>query len=596
MASQFRGGSSKIRPTPALALPYLKLPPAASPIRPPPATPMRRRGWFQPLLRTVRREPLLLAFVPGAVIARIAFWAISNRMFEDGLTTITHARNVPLGLGLVNHPGEGHVHGFTSALGVLIPLAGELIHEGSGMFAIRVASLGAVCVALVYARLISRDLGLGAFPTAFVLAYIAFDQNMIFYGMAGMETQVAVAVILGGVYHVRRQDPVASGIWLGLAPLARPEFVLWVAPALAYLAFRNLRPAVRSAGIAAGIVAPWLVFTSAYYGSPIPNTIVAKSTVYPIPPLLNNGSPGPWLDWLAQQVIGHVALFLNHIEPFREVWNTADTPIPALVLIGIAVLVADFFVVGLLASRLVDGFWPVTVFLGLFLAYWTYFIPLNLYYDWYMPPFLVLVMLVVAIGLDRLGRAALSARPDRTATVRAATSRAVGVVLAVAFAIHMPWSFVLESKVQSIENQVRTQMALYLKSHVPPGQSVVSESAGYVSFYGDVKLYDYPGLTSTTSVRALKLLPPGRRDIADFIALLQPDWLVLRPWELDSFQQQFPAIAAEYEVDRVFELPGVPESDLSRPGGMTVSYGGLAEVDVDGKFIVLKRTSPPARQ
>src|SRR5262245_42705376 len=139
---------------------------------------------------------MLLAFIAGAVLARIAFWVVTNRMFEDGLTTITHARNVPLGLGLVHHVGEGHVHGLPSALGVLIPLVGELIHEGSGMFAMRVASLAAVCVALVYARLICRDLGLGAFPTAFVLAYLAFDQNMIFYGMSGMETQVAVAVIL----------------------------------------------------------------------------------------------------------------------------------------------------------------------------------------------------------------------------------------------------------------------------------------------------------------------------------------------------------------------------------------------------------------
>src|SRR5450756_3123872 len=208
--------------------------------------------------QAARRDPLLLAFMAAAVAARIAFWVISNRAFEDGLTTITHARNVPLGLGLVHHPGEGNVHGFTSAIGVLIPLVGELIHEGSGLLAMRLASLVAVCVALLYARLICRDIGLGPFPTAFVLAYLSFDQNNIFYGMSGMETQVAVAVILGGVYHVRRNDLVGSGIFLGLAPLTRPEFVLWVAPALLYLALRNARLAARVAAIAAAIILPWL--------------------------------------------------------------------------------------------------------------------------------------------------------------------------------------------------------------------------------------------------------------------------------------------------------------------------------------------------
>ena len=521
----------------------------------------------------------------GAVVARIAFWLMSNRMFEDGLTTITHARNVPLGLGLVHHAGEGNVHGFTSALGVLIPLAGELASKGSGIVAMRIASLIAVCIALVYARLICRDLALSAFPTAFVLAYLAFDQNMIFYGMAGMETQVAVAVILAGVYHVRRNDIVASGVWLGLAPLARPEFLLWVAPALAYLAVRNAKAAFRAAAISGAIVLPWVVFTFLYYGSPIPNTIVAKSTVNPTPPILAGGSPLPWIEWLTGQLAGHVALLLYHLEPFREVWSTAAAPLPGPVLVLIAVIAADLVVIGLWVSRRIPGFWPVTVFLALFFAYRVYFLPVLFYYDWYLPPFLALVIIVAAIGLQRVMEAAPRAVP---------AWRTLAGALALAFAMHMPFSFVVEAKVQSVEDQVRTPAAEYLRSTVRPGQSVVSESAGYIGYYGDVKLYDYPGLTSPTSVRALQSLPPDRRGVADLIDVLQPDWLVLRPWELDSLRQQYPDVAARYAVDRIFELPGVPESKLNADGACTVSFAGLAETDVDEKFIILRRVSAPA--
>jgi hypothetical protein len=525
----------------------------------------------------VRREPLLLAFIAGAVVARIAFWVISNRMFEDGLTTITHARNVPLGLGLVHHPGEGHVHGFTSALGVLIPLAGELVQEGSGMFTIRVASLAAVGAALVYARLICRDLGLGAFPTGFVLAYLAFDQNMIFYGMSGMETQVAVAILLAGVYHVRRHDLVASGIWLGLAPLARPEFLLWVVPALAYLAVHNRKRAAQAAAIAGAILVPWIVFTFLYYGSPIPNTVIAKSTAVPIPPILSGGSPVPWLGWLVSQLTGHVALLLYHLEPFREVWSTAAAPLPTPVLLIIAVITADLVVVGLWVSRRIPDFWPVIAFLALFFAYRVYFLPVLFYYDWYLPPFLALLMIVAGIGLQRF------------ATITPQSASVVAMVLAVAFAIHMPFSFVVEGKVQAVEDQVRTNAAKYIKTAVPSGQSVVSESAGYFGYYGDVKLYDYPGLTSPTSVHALQKLPPDRRDVEDLIAVLQPDWLVLRPWELDTLQKKFPSVAAMYQIDRVFELAGAPEAQLNANGASTVSFGGLAETDTDEKFIVLKR-------
>lgn len=522
---------------------------------------------------------MLLAFMAAAVLARLGFWVITNRMFEDGLTTITHARNVPLGLGLIHHVGEGNVHGFTSALGVLIPLLGELIREGSGMFAMRVASLVAVCVALVYARLICRDLSLGAFPTAFVLAYIAFDQNMIFYGMAGMETQVAVAVVLGGVYHVRRGDMVASGVWLGLAPLARPEFVLWVAPALAYLALRSVRRGLGSAGIAGAMVAPWVVFTSAYYGSPIPNTIVAKSTVSPIPSFLSDGSPLPWVQWLGAQLLGHVELLLIHLEPFHEVWSTAAAPIPGPILIAIAVVVADLFAVGLVASRRTQGWWPVLVFIGLFFAYRVYFIPVINYYDWYMPPFLALVMLVAAVGLQRIN------------DVRPAITRTLAVALALAFAIHIPFSFAVESQVQNVESQVRTNVAEYLKQTVPTGQSVTSESAGYVGFYGGVKLYDYPGLTSRTSVHALQALPPDRRDLAHLVAALRPDWLVLRPWELAALRREFPDVAAEYQEVRMFQMSGVPNDQLDVDGATTISFAGFSEIDVDEKFIVLKRAS-----
>ena len=523
---------------------------------------------------------MLPAFAAGAVAARLAFWLISNRMFEDGLTTITHARNVPLGLGLVHHAGEGNVHGFTSALGVLIPLAGELINEGSGNFAMRIASLVAVCVALVYARVICRDLGLRTFPTGFVLAYLAFDQNMIFYGMAGMETQVAVAVILGGVHHVRRNDLVASGIWLGLAPLARPEFLLWVAPALVYMAVRNWKRAAQAGAIAGAIVMPWIVFTFLYYGSPVPNTIVAKATVNPTPPIFADGSPLPWIGWLASQVAGHVALLLYHLEPFREVWSTASAPIPTPVLLAIAVVTADLFVIGIWVSRGIPGFWPITAFLALFFAYRVYFLPVLFYYDWYLPPFLALFMIVAAVGLQR----AMAVTPRASKTIAAA--------LAVAFAVHMPFSFVVEAKVQAVEDQVRTSAARYLATAVQPGQSVVSESAGYIGFYGHVKLYDYPGLTSPTSVHALQKLPPDKRDVADLIDVLRPDWLVLRPWELDSLRQKFPATASMYVVDRVFALPGVPDSRLDSDGATTVSFAGLSETDVDEKFIVLKRMAP----
>src|SRR3712207_4799692 len=75
---------------------------------------------------------LALAIV-GALGARLAFWLISGRIWEDALITVTHARNAVQGIGLTHHPGEPLTHGFTSALSVLIPLVGEALVAGSGV-------------------------------------------------------------------------------------------------------------------------------------------------------------------------------------------------------------------------------------------------------------------------------------------------------------------------------------------------------------------------------------------------------------------------------------------------------------------------------
>ena len=145
---------------------------------------------------------MLVGFIVVGLIARIVFWAVTDRKLDDAVITIKFDKNLADGFGLVHNLGEGHVQGFTSALSVLVPMPGELIWHGGGFFLIRLVSLACFALAAIYAYRIAGELGLGRWPTAFVLAYLALDQNQVFFGVAGMETQIAVAVLLGG--HVLR--------------------------------------------------------------------------------------------------------------------------------------------------------------------------------------------------------------------------------------------------------------------------------------------------------------------------------------------------------------------------------------------------------
>jgi hypothetical protein len=78
-------------------------------------------------------------------------WVYTDRVWEDALITIAHARSAWAGLGLIHHPGEAApVHGFTSALSVLIPLIGYPL--GLEMTLLRLSSVvgGALTVLLAY--------------------------------------------------------------------------------------------------------------------------------------------------------------------------------------------------------------------------------------------------------------------------------------------------------------------------------------------------------------------------------------------------------------------------------------------------------------
>ena len=221
----------------------------------------------------------------GALLASVAFWLYTERVWEDALITIQHARSAVHGLGLTHHPDEGRVHGFTSALSVLLPLLGEPF--GQGILVMRLCSLGAAAVTLYFAARIGQALRLTLAPLSFLLCYLAFDRSQIFYGMSGMESQVAVGILFASIYYVLIDDFLKSGVTFGLALLARPDFILWVIPAAITMLLRNRRLGMRSQLIALGIVAPWLLFTTVYYGSPMPHTILAKRAAYTQLPALS---------------------------------------------------------------------------------------------------------------------------------------------------------------------------------------------------------------------------------------------------------------------------------------------------------------------
>jgi hypothetical protein len=502
----------------------------------------------------------LLAFIGLAVLARLAFWLITDRVWEDALITVTHARNAVAGIGLTHHPGEPVTHGFTSAVSVLIPLAGEVVVKGSGIFVIRVASLLAAVATIVLADRICRRLGLGRWPTAAVLAYLALDQNQVFYGMAGMETQVAVAVLLWSVDAVMGGTVLRTGLSFGVALLTRPDFALWNALATFELAARDGRRTVRIVAIGALVVAPWIAFTTLYYGSPIPNTILAKSAhfVAPLPTALD---PGALAAWIGTAITDHVAAISLTFAPFYEDTLVVGAPLPLGLAYFVSVLVWMLAIVGAIRTWRIPGWRAAVVFAAAFSVYRITLLP-GAYFDWYVPPHTAILIILAGAGIHAL-------RPTPRFDPRPALAALVGVV----FAIHTPFSLGLERKVQTdVEVGVRTTVGQRLAGLIRPGETLATESAGYYEFYSNATMLDYPGLTSVRAREAIAALPRDQRTIFDFLDAVEADWLALRPAEWAGLEVLYPATAARYElVDTVsspdgsivFDPRGRPRMDFS---------------------------------
>lgn len=528
------------------------------------------RRWERAIAFT-RESPEVVLAMLGALAARAVFWQTTHRMFEDGLITITHARNAVEGLGLTSHPGEGHVHGFTSAISVLVPLLGELVKAGGGGFvAIRLASMASVLIAIYAAHLIGRELKHSRWAMLFPLAYLAFDQNQIFYGMSGMETEMAVAILLVSVLVVMRQRLVLSGAMFGLCVLVRPDFVLFVVPAFMYLAWprrRQLRALLSTVGTAVAVAGPWFVFTTVYYGSPIPRTIGAKLNRYFDPPSFAAG-PGAWISYAWDQLQHAGAPLWHAFTPFLEDGLILRGPVSSWLLGDIAFVFIGLALVGAWRLRRDPRAIPIWSYAIIFFAYRVLVLPPE-YYEWYMGPFMALMALLAASGLTGLR---LRIGP-RVAVVAAGG-------LALAFAAHMPYTFPLEANVQNqVEDKVRKPLGLWLRDHVPPGQSVTSESAGYIGWYGRVKLYDYPGLTSPTAYDALARVGHARNNIYTLIGAVRPDWIVFRPSELAGFAAYEPAVAAQYHPVIEFKVA---------PGSVDLTRGGVTYINIDTDFVVLR--------
>ena len=400
------------------------------------------------------------------------------------------------------------------------------------------------------------------------------------WGMAGMETQLAIVAYLYSIYCMMRGSQWQKGLSLGFALLVRPDAVIWVLIACAIEIWRarsarawtNLIPVFSGLAL---IYAPWLIFTTLYYGSPIPNTIVAKSLGYRS--VLREFRHTTLL--MKFEMLWHrLYLALGSLGPgyggngtgLEPLW---DNHVISILMTLLAVIGAIFA----LRKRHTEA-----LLLFAFVAAYTFYLTLllSVNFGWYAAPLTAAAVIGSLYGLWHIVRS--------FATEPAAERMAgwAGVAYIAAIVSVLPFTFRSDKSIQQfIELDVRKQMGLYLKNVSLPTDTIASESLGYVGYYSRRTIYDYPGLCSLKVVQYLRDHPNGR-DLVSMAETLRPKYLILRPSEYRDHDGHLrhPSIDKEYELVHVFKAPEQARREILR-----------AKDNIDFEFDVFREKGAPYR-
>ena len=520
----------------------------------------------------------------GVLLVGLVFAAITRHAWEDFFIALREAQNLSSGHGLVYTAGE-RLQSFTSPLGVLIPAAISWITGATSyepvLWIFRVISLTALASATVLFYQILRKFQRHGFATVFTVLLIALDAKAVDFSINGMETGVFIFFLALATHGLLLAGP--RQLWrigVGFAGLmwTRPDGCIYIATlglgALIFLPGRASGEPHRvwwkrlllAGVICAVLYLPWFLWAWWYYGSPVPNSIVAKGTNFP-----------PFSLW---ELVRSAVLFpVMQLTAYSTVWGAYLPPYGGdewgTFFMGISegfAWIASLAWLCPLLTRQARMLSFATYAGHVYLAY----VVKNIF-PWYWPVVAILGYLTNGLILDqildlpqllpKLGpkRQWLRHLP-RVARIIAVLLVAGQAVVLVCVGRQMQ---VLQ---ELVEDGVRRPVGLWLREHAgSPNDTVMLEPLGYVGYFSGLKMYDFVGLASKEMVETRRRLGPNGEK-QTYLAL-KPDWLVLMPREVNGDISVDPTHLYElYEPVALFDKGEEVKAVRWLPGRGLVTY------------------------
>lgn len=536
---------------------------------------------------STRYNPARVAFL-GTFLVAMLFALYTQHAWEDYYITFRSSKNLATGHGLVFSVGD-RLHTFTSPLGVLLPAVSYLLTGNSSdagalwIFRLMCATaLGGAAALLVR---ISQRQNYGAVPGFFLVAWLALDAKTVDFSINGMETAFVVLFLAYALWaHLSpgpRQWRHLGAAWAGLMWTRPDGFVYIGLVAAGFGLFNDIRQSgtsrtkllglfLKAGLLTTALYLPWLLFAHFYYGTIVPHTITAKSGI---------GDPRTLSGLLP------AALQL----PFSAWSDSASmkgTFLPAYYMIGgwpelpaqVAGAIAGFCsLLWLLPFLRVETRVSSLAFFGAhaYLSYFPYF-P----FPWYLPATTLLAIFTLGSLLAQALHGAArwqNADPGSDRPRRLKVFALTGAALLAAGTGWFTWQAArqLAAQQQYIENGNRRKIGEWLHANAKPGDTVFMEPLGYIGYFSGLKTYDFPGMSSREMVKARQEVG---NEWAALIEHLQPNWLVLRPPEVERLNRLAPSLLISYyAVAREFSVAG----EIAR-----LEVKGRRYLELDSRFTV----------
>ncbi len=513
--------------------------------------------WLSPVTSFMRSNPLLVSFAIAAVGLRVLFSVVTHRTWEDALILDAVTRNFWLGNGLTHQNGEEPIQSYSSAIWMLFSLVGNSVDQG--ILFLKLVSIVATVATIWFAYSIASTWRMGNPGIILILGFLTFEQVHVTFGMAGMESQFATAYVLLGIWALIEQRPVALMLTATLAPLVRPELIFWSLLVVVIYLIRPRLVTLRAVAIAVPPLVAWVVFTLAYYGTLIPQTVTAKSLIG-----TTNVSRSGFVNGVAESLDTW-----ERVAPYFSNYFASSAIISRDAAMWIMVVILVMFIVGWIRVGRTKWIWALPAFLVPVFVFYVGFFNVSNYHMWYVSPFSAVLFLYASAAFGALGKRIPIAE------------YAVSISLVVVYLVPAVSYFGHEAYVQNdIDIAVRQATGIKLNSLMNAGQTVVLEPLGFMGAQvTSGSTIDYPGLSSRVMTDALHSLPISERNMGEAVKAIQPNFVVVRQGEWESFRPW------EHPQLRDYTLI----ASIGKPGGADLDFLGATYSNSDDYFEIYGR-------